>query len=117
PSGLPKLTAAARAEIAAGLRKFPPAGDVRACLKSEKRFYFDWMMARLRAAPPSEMKEEFAKMFGPSPEGGAPGIRELLKTLSNDEVLRQLEAIGGIYDEVNRLLEPPRDQFAAGWNR
>jgi hypothetical protein len=116
-AGLPRLSAADRAEIATGLQKLPPFGNVRACLKSEKKYYLDWMIARLRAVPPNAMKEELAKMFGPSPEGGANALRDLLKPLSNEEILRQLEAINGVYDEFNRFLEQPREQFASSWGR
>src|SRR5207244_7222463 len=85
-SALPKFSAAERADVAAGLRRFPPAGDVRACLKSETKHYVEWMIARLRPLPADARRDELAKMFGPEDE--APTIRELLKTLSGDERLR-----------------------------
>src|SRR5262249_50862862 len=91
-------------------------GDVRVCLKSEKKYYLEWVVARLRAVPPGSVKEELAKMFGP-PEGNAPDDRELIKSLSNEEILRQLGAMGEVYDEVMRLVGQPREQFAANWGR
>jgi hypothetical protein len=115
-AALPKLSAAQRADITARLTRLPPAGDVRACLKTEKKYYLDWVVARLRAAPAGTVKSELANMFA-SPEGEAQDIRELLKPLSDAEVLRQVEAVGGVYDEFIRLMEQPRDQFATGSSR
>src|SRR5436309_3934494 len=115
-AALPRLSAAQRADVAARLTRLPPAGDVRACLKAEKKYYLDWVVARLRAAPAGTVKSELANMF-PPPEGGGQDIREVLKPLSDADVLRQVEAMGGVYDEFLRLMEQPRDQFTAGWGQ
>jgi hypothetical protein len=106
------LDGAALDRLEKRLAALPPGGSLEACLTVERDSFLDWAVTRLRAMADAQPWKETVLR----PLSGSPEEQDKIVAASGGTrqgVLKNLEALRPVYEEVRGLLPLPQREFHA----